>query len=71
LITFDSGTTLMSFPTWATVKFAESKIPTSNVVQICDSAKQYGDLTLVINGKDYSIDNDRWVSSSELNLAAA
>jgi hypothetical protein len=39
LITFDSGTTLMSFPTWAVVKFSEKKIPTSNVVQLCESSK--------------------------------
>jgi hypothetical protein len=69
LITFDSGTTLMSFPTWATVKLSENKIPTSNVVQMCESAKSYGDLTLIIGGKDYTLENEKWVSQTDIHLA--
>jgi hypothetical protein len=37
LITFDSGTSLMSFPTWATQKMMQAKLPTANFVVPCKS----------------------------------
>ena len=50
----------MSFPTFAAQKFVDQKIPTANTMVPCMNEKQYGDLTLVINGKDYKLDNDEW-----------
>jgi hypothetical protein len=35
LVTFDSGTSLMSFPTWAANKFKEHRLPTANHVVPC------------------------------------
>jgi len=35
LITFDSGTSLMSFPTWGAQKLLENKLPTANSVVPC------------------------------------
>jgi cathepsin D len=61
LITFDSGTSLMSMPTFATKMLAAAKIPTSSNVTPCSSAQQFGDMTLVIGGKDYTLSNEEWM----------
>lgn len=61
LITFDSGTSLMSVPKFATKNFVEHGIPTSNFVKKCKSAKEFGDMTLVIGGKKYTLNNDEWM----------
>jgi cathepsin D len=61
LITFDSGTSLMSMPTFATQVLAKNKIPTANHPIPCQNAAQFGDMTLVIGGKDYTISNDEWM----------
>lgn len=65
LITFDSGTSLMSFPTWAATKMNEHHYPTANHVVPCKSNEQFGDLTLVINGKDYILSNEEWMFPSQ------
>jgi cathepsin D len=70
LITFDSGTSLMSFPTWGAQKLVENKIPTANNIVPCNNHAQFGDMTLVINGKDYVLSNEEWMfPSQELNMA--
>lgn len=61
LITFDSGTSLMSVPKFATKNFVEHGIPTSNFVKRCNSAKEFGDMSLVIGGKKYTLNNDEWM----------
>lgn len=61
LITFDSGTSLMSVPKFATKNFMEHGIPTSNFIRKCDNEKQFGDMTLVIGGKDYNLSNEEWM----------
>lgn len=61
LITFDSGTSLMSVPSFATKKLVKAKIPTSNFIQPCQNKEQFGDMTLVINGKNYVVPNDEWM----------
>lgn len=61
LITFDSGTSLMSVPKWATKNFNEHGIPTSNSMVKCDSEKDFGDMTLVIGGKKYVQSNNEWM----------
>jgi len=35
LITFDSGTSLMSFPTWGAQKLSQNKLPTANNIVPC------------------------------------
>ena len=65
LITFDSGTSLMSFPNWAAEKMKINHYPTSNHVVPCKNNEQFGDLTLVINGKDYTLSNEEWMFPSQ------
>ena len=70
LITFDSGTSLMSFPTWGTQKLIDNKLPTANNIVPCQSHSQFGDMSLVINGKDYVLSNEEWMfPSQELTMA--
>lgn len=72
LITFDSGTSLMSVPKWATANFAEHGIPTSDNIVKCNSEKDFGDMTLVIGGKDYLQTNEEWMFPAQSpNLAQA
>lgn len=61
LITFDSGTSLMSVPKFAAKNFMEAGIPTSNYVRGCTNAQQFGEMTLVIGGKDYNLSNEEWM----------
>lgn len=61
LITFDSGTSLMSVPKFATKNFVEHGIPTSNFVKRCNNEKEFGDMSLVIGGKKYTMNNDEWM----------
>ena len=61
LITFDSGTSLMSMPSFATDALNKQGIPTSSKAVSCKSEKQFGELTLVIGGKPYVLDNDEWM----------
>jgi hypothetical protein len=65
MITFDSGTSLMSMPTWAAQKLMQAKLPTANFVVPCKSEKDFGDMALVINGKDYVLDNSEWMFPSQ------
>ena len=61
LITFDSGTSLMSIPTFASEALADQNIPTFDGATKCKSSKDYGKLTFVIGGKEYTMDNDEWM----------
>jgi cathepsin D len=61
LITFDSGTSLMSMPTFATEALNKQGVPTASKAVSCKSEKQFGELTLVIGGKKYVLDNDEWM----------
>ena len=64
LITFDSGTSLMSVPTFAAKHFIEKGIPTADFQRKCKNAKQFGDMTLTIGGKDYTLTNEEWMFPS-------
>jgi len=61
MITFDSGTSLMSVPSFAFQKLAEAKVPTAHTFVECSNKNQFGDLTLVIGGKDYVLNSDEWM----------
>ena len=70
LITFDSGTSLMSVPKFAAKNFMENGIPTSNFVRKCKNQQQFGEMTLVIGGKDYNLSNEEWMFPAQKpNLA--
>lgn len=62
LITFDSGTTHMIFPIHASNYLANNKLaPTRGAARPCKSQKDFGDLTFVIGGKEYSLPPEDWV----------
>lgn len=61
LITFDSGTSLMSFPPFASQALVEAGIPTSTQGVRCRSEKEFGEMTLVIEGINYVLNNDEWM----------
>jgi len=61
MITFDSGTSLMSMPTFATEKLAKAHIPTSSFIVPCANQAQFGDMTLMIGGKPYTLSNEEWM----------
>lgn len=61
MITFDSGTSLMSFPKFAEQKINDQLIPSYDQKMKCDGTAQYGELTFVIGGKDYPLPNEDWM----------
>ena len=61
LITFDSGTSLMSMPTFETKILSEKGIPTLQETKKCKSEKQFGSLTFIIGGKKYELSNGEWM----------
>ena len=65
LITFDSGTSLMSVPTFASKILMQHQVPTANFVMPCQNQAQFGDLTLVIGGDEYTLSNEEWMFPSE------
>jgi hypothetical protein len=70
LITFDSGTSLMSVPSFAHSFLVQNHIPTAHSYQPCENKNQFGDFTFVINGVDYTLSPDEWMfESQKVNLA--
>lgn len=61
LITFDSGTSLMSMPSYATSILAAKGVPSSEHVQKCDSEKQFGSMAFIIGGQTYELSNKEWM----------
>jgi hypothetical protein len=51
MVTPDSGTTLMTYPSWATETF-KSRMPYE---EGCKSKNDFGTITFVINGIDYDV----------------
>lgn len=70
LITFDSGTSLMSMPQFATDALNKQGIPTAAKAVSCKNEKQFGELTLVIGGKNYVLDNDEWMFPAQSDAFA-
>jgi len=70
MITFDSGTSLMSMPGFASHAFKKAGLPTATNLVECQSKNDFGDLTFVINGKDYPLTPDEWMfDPKSLSLA--
>lgn len=63
LITVDSGTSEMTMPSWA-VKKVLGKMPLKTNPMKCNDTKQFGELTFVINGFEYTLPNDDWVEKN-------
>jgi len=63
LITVDSGTSEMTMPSWA-VKKVHGKMPLKTNSMRCKSTQDFGDITFVINGFEYSLPNDDWVEKN-------
>lgn len=60
IITVDSGTTFASVPGWAYQEI-QGKVPTLDNGVDCKSEEDFGQLTWVINGKEYSMEANEWV----------
>ena len=60
LITPDSGTSLMTFPGWAFQKFTTSEHGQGKECEKGDEYK-YGEITFVINGKNYALPSHHWM----------
>lgn len=56
----DSGTTFASVPGWAYNEIL-GKVPTLDNGVDCKSEEDFGKLTWVINGKEYSMEANEWV----------
>lgn len=63
LITVDSGTSEMTMPSWA-VKKVIGIMPLKTNALRCKSPADFGELTFVINGFDYTLPNDDWVEKN-------
>ena len=59
LLTPDSGTSMITFPSWAHAEFMEKY----GQVEVCEEGKEYtyGNLTFIINGVDYSLPSHHWM----------
>lgn len=66
LMTVDSGSSMHSFPSFMHKKFESLGIPADGKPAPCKSASDFGDLVMVIGGKDYIIPNSDWVSNPGL-----
>lgn len=60
MITVDSGTSEMTMPGWA-IKKVIGKMPLKNNAMKCLNQTQFGELSFVINGFEYTLPNDDWV----------
>jgi len=63
LITVDSGTSEITMPSWA-IKKVIGKMPLKQSPMKCKNQTDFGDLTFVINGFEYTLPNDDWVEKS-------
>lgn len=62
-VTPDSGTTFLTVPMWAMDKIDEAWQH-----QDCESDGDFGELTYIIEGKEYSIPSNHWVTRREDQL---
>jgi len=60
IITVDSGTTFASLPGWA-YNDITGKVPTLDHGVDCESEKDFGQFSWVINGKEYVMEANEWV----------
>lgn len=63
LVTVDSGTSEFTMPSWA-IKKVIGKMPLKNSPMKCNSQAEFGNITFVINGFEYTMPNDDWVEKA-------
>ena len=63
MLTVDSGTSEMTMPSWA-IKKVIGKMPLKTNAMKCKNQTDFGELTFVINGFEYTLPNDDWVEKS-------
>jgi hypothetical protein len=61
LLTFDSGTSLMSFPPAAVEALAQAGVPFPTHVKKCNKAEDYGAMDFMMGGSTYSLSNTEWM----------
>ena len=64
LVTVDSGTSHLGVPGWAYERL-KGKLPLRSHGMPCAASEEFGDLTYIINGKDYPIPNHSWTFEPE------
>lgn len=70
IVTFDSGTQLFTMPKFAVESFKRHGLPTLKNKQECLGREQFGNLTFVINGKDYTMTAEEWlIAPGSMKLA--
>lgn len=62
-ITFDSGSTHQSMPSYAIEILHQHNVPTTDKTELCKSMSDFGDLTYVIAGKNFVVLNNEWLYS--------
>ena len=67
MITVDSGTTYLSMPTFA-FKLIESTVPTVTSGIPCKSQEEFGDITFVLSGHNYTMKPSEWIYSPTTNI---
>jgi len=60
LLTVDSGTSYMAMPTWA-FDTLTNKIPTASQSVDCSSNSDFGNITFVLNGHNYTLHASEWI----------
>ena len=61
LMTFDSGTSLMSFPPAAVEALAQAGVPFPTHVKKCNKAEDYGAMDFIMGGQTYTLSNKEWM----------
>ena len=61
LFVIDSGTSHMAMPSKGLRNFLKQGIPTYFEKTKCENEKQWGDITFVLGGHDYTLSNDEWM----------
>lgn len=65
LITFDSGTSYMAFPDFGSKQLKKMGYPTESDPVKCNSEKEFGEMVLVIGGKEYKLSNEEWMQPAQ------
>jgi len=65
LVTFDSGTSFMSVPSFAFDQLVSHKVPTVQTFVECQNKEDFGDLTFIIGGVEYNLTPREWMFDPE------
>ena len=62
LVNIDSGQTVNSFPSFAHEVLKANKLPADGFSVACQNPSEFGEMAMVIGGKDFVIPNNDWVT---------